>query len=164
MTGFDISRLIGGDKFHCVLSNGVVRKYTFITCAKFPNVGNIIAYRNNNGAVMLCTQETANSHFKMIDRLDYNNKRVCVEYSLWGDKIVDWISSKINNGSDVSAVLPFTLLTEAIGINRSDINKSYVLKLAKVLRGLGYESKLMRVEGITGRYWDLSPKSLDSES
>lgn len=151
MTGFDISRLIGGDKFHCVLSNGVVRKYTFITCAKFPNVGNIIAYRNNNGAVMLCTQETADNNFKMIDRLVYNNKRVCVEHSLWDDKIVDWISSRINNGLDVSSVLPITLLTDAIGISRSNIDKSYVLKMTKALRGLGYTSKLRKVYGITGR-------------
>ncbi len=158
MARFDTSRLIEGDEFHCVYSDGVVHKYTFMTCAKLVNVDSIIVYRNENGRIELCTQGTADSHFKLIERSDHNNKRVCVKYTLWEDKIIDWINSRIDSGIDISSVLPITLLVEAIGLNRSNIDKSYVLKMTKELRGLGYTSKLKKVSGMTGRYWDLSPK------
>lgn len=111
------------------------------------NVDAIVQDREQLWAEALVRYTVDGVHWSLADVLATEARAAACGEDGWQDAIVSWLM-------DSSAQVKMQdILVNAIGLDSRTVTRSHELRVARILRGLGYERKTAWVEGRAAKVW-----------
>ena len=128
------------------------------------SVAEIKNNREQLWAEALVTYQLSGIAWQEAEELAKNEHKAFIETDSWETPVINWLNGKIEFGTQLNKDQPFSMhqvLTFAVNKTPDKSSRGDEMRMAKVLKGLGFTNKRGTHNGKQGTYWIFIPVEID---